>query len=199
MNPQIFADKIYYYEGAIKDPKEVVALIELTDANLTNFDAIKKWHEWVASGDDEKYVFGQQKFTDESKLKSSSDIVKILYLTLKNALTKVGKDYASKNDIDYIDPESISISKYESGAEMGPHVDYHGEPNLQPLMSAVMYLNDDMDGGELHFTELDVRIKPKAGSIVVFPSVEPYYHRSTPVISGVKYMSPAFWIKRLDN
>lgn len=199
MNPKIFADKIYYYEDAIKSPKELVEMIELTDLNLTENDAIKKWHEWVASGDDEKYVFGQQKFTDESKLHTSSEIVSLIYLTLKNALTKVGKDYAKKNGINYIDPAPISISKYISGAEMGPHVDYHGEPNLEPIMSAVMYLNDDMEGGEIHFTEFDIVIKPKAGSIVVFPSVEPFYHRSTPVKSGVKYMSPAFWIRNLSN
>jgi predicted 2-oxoglutarate/Fe(II)-dependent dioxygenase YbiX len=184
-SPQIFADKIFYYEDAIVDPKALVEMIELTDENL--------------SSDDEKYVFGQQKFTDESKLETSSQIVALIYSTLKNALTRVGKDYAEKQGIDYIDPAPISISKYISGAEMGPHVDYYGDPTVQPLMSAVMYLNDDMDGGELHFTEFDIKIKPKAGSIVVFPSVEPFYHRSTPVISGVKYMSPAFWIKRLDN
>lgn len=199
MNPEILAEKIYYYEGVIKDPKEVVALIELTDSNLTSLDVIEKWHDWLSSDKDNKYVFGQQKFTDESKLNTSSDIVKILYLTLKNALTKVGKDYASKNDINYIEPEPISISKYIEGAYMGPHVDYHGEPNLRPIMSAVMYLNDDMEGGELHFTKLGVKIKPKAGSIVIFPSVEPYYHMSTPVTSGVKYMSPAFWKEYLDN
>ena len=199
MNPEIFAEKIYYYEGVIKDPKELVEMLEITDAHLTENDAIEKWHEWVTSGDGEKYVFGQQKFTDEQKLDSSSEIVRILYLSLKNALTKVGKDYAKSQNIDYIDPAPISISKYISGAEMGPHVDYHGEPDLEPIMSAVMYLNDDMDGGELHFTEFDIKLKPKAGSIVVFPSVEPYYHRSSPVVSGVKYMSPAFWIKKLHN
>jgi predicted 2-oxoglutarate/Fe(II)-dependent dioxygenase YbiX len=199
MKPKILADKIYYYEGILKDPNAVVAMLELTDQHLTNNDAIGKWHEWVASGDDEKYVFGQQKSTNETKLSTSSDIVRILYLTLKNALTKAGKDYAKRQKIKYIEPRAISISKYISGAEMGPHVDYHGEPNIEPIMSAVMYLNDDMEGGELHFTRFDVKIKPKAGSIIVFPSVEPYYHKSTRILSGVKYMSPAFWVRKLDN
>jgi predicted 2-oxoglutarate/Fe(II)-dependent dioxygenase YbiX len=199
MEPQIFADKIYYYEGALKDPKALVEMLELTDQHLTENDAIEKWHEWVASGDGEKYVFGQQKFTDESKLKTSSQIVELIYITLKKALTKAGKHYAEKQGLDYTDPAPISISKYISGAEMGPHVDYHGEPDLEPIMSAVLYLNDDMEGGELHFTEFDIKIKPSAGSIVIFPSVEPYYHRSTPVVSGVKYMSPAFWIRKLSN
>ena len=82
---------------------------------------------------------------------------------------------------------------------MGPHVDNYGQPNLQTLMSAVAYLNDDYEGGELHFPEQNVTIKPSAGSIVVFPSEAPFYHQSLPVTKGAKYMSPAFWTKWLEN
>ena len=35
MEPKIFAEKIYYYEGVIENPKELVELIELTDPNIT--------------------------------------------------------------------------------------------------------------------------------------------------------------------
>jgi hypothetical protein len=38
-------------------------------------------------------------------------------------------------------------------------------------------------------------IKPEAGSVIVFPSVEPFYHQSMPLKTGTKYMVPAFWIK----
>jgi predicted 2-oxoglutarate/Fe(II)-dependent dioxygenase YbiX len=62
-------------------------------------------------------------------------------------------------------------------------------------MSAVIYLNDDYEGGELRFPEQDVMIKPEAGSVIVFPSVEPFYHQSMPLKTGTKYMVPAFWIK----
>lgn len=198
MIPQIFADKICYYEGCIDDPGQLVDLIESSDADITDKDAINKWHKWVASGEGEEYVFGSQKFTDSSKLSTSSDSITFIYNTLKSALTIAGKDYANRFNIEYSEPAPISISKYQIGADMGPHVDYHGEPNIEPLMSAVTYLNDDLEGGELKFPEQGVTIKPKAGSIIVFPSVEPFYHQSLPVISGVKYMSPAFWMKKLS-
>ena len=199
MQPEIYADRIFYYKNAIADPARVVHLLEESDSAITENDAILPWHEWVASGEGEKYVFGEQKFTDETKLQSSSEDVRYLYETLKSALTLAGTDYAAKNNIEYAEPAPISISKYRTGADMGAHVDYYGDPSIEPLMSAVLYLNDDVEGGELDFPHHNVRIKPEAGSIIVFPSVEPFYHQSLPTTRGHKYMSPAFWMKKLDN
>jgi predicted 2-oxoglutarate/Fe(II)-dependent dioxygenase YbiX len=198
MKPTIYADKIFYYEGVIENPKRLVDLLESTDQDLTDADAITKWNEWVASGDGSKYVFGRQKHTDPSKLASSSSDVEFIYTTLAKVLTDYGKDYCTALGIEYMEPSPISISKYQEGAEMGPHVDWYGDPSIEPIMSAVLYLNDDCVGGELEFTEVGVKIKPSAGSIIIFPSVAPYYHQSLKIESGFKYMSPAFWVKHLN-
>ena len=44
-------------------------------------------------------------------------------------------------------------------------------------------------------TALTSRSAPTAGSIVIFPSNEPYYHESKEIKRGIKYMSPGFWYK----
>ena len=77
---------------------------------------------------------------------------------------------------------------------MGPHAD-SDESSKSPTISVVFYLNDEYEGGEIHFENQGVTIKPKAGDIVVFPSKLPYLHESKPILSGVKYMSPGFWNK----
>ncbi len=196
LNPQVFSDRIYYYKSAIPDPAELVSLIESTDQDLTDNDAIFRWRKWTAS-DDESHLFGYQKQTDARKLSSSADSVKSIYTTLMAALTEAGMHYCNSLGMQYFDPSPLSISKYVVGGSMGPHVDeYPGQPK-EPLMSGVMYLNDDCVGGELDFPQQGVRIKPEAGSIVIFPSVKPYYHQSLEVVSGQKYMSPVFWIKNL--
>ena len=197
MDPQIFAERIFYYENAIENPNELVELLEATDSSLTENDAITPWNEWVASGEGQRYVFGHQKHTNKAKLVSSSSAVTEMYKTLSEALLRHGMHYCESLGLEYIEPSPISISKYQQGSSMGPHVDWHGEEDIDPIMSAVLYLNDDLVGGELDFPNLGVRIKPKAGSIVIFPSTAPYYHQSLEVLSGVKYMSPAFWIKHL--
>lgn len=199
MKKTIFAEKIFYYEDLIDNPRELVDLIESTNDSLTEKDAIKKWHKWVASGEGPEYIFGAQKFTDDSKLETSSEDVLKIYETVKSALLAIGADYSTSLGIESGESAPISISKYETGAEMGPHVDHYGETHYSPLMSAVLYLNDDMEGGELNFPNHGVKIKPKAGSAIVFPSVEPFLHQSCQVISGVKYMVPAFWVKKHYN
>ena len=193
--PEIYADKIYYYKNVIDVPDQLIVQIEESDSRLTNTDPIGAWTDWIASGPGEPYVFGNIKHTDEFKLTTGSDESIFIHKTLKTALAAAGKDYAHQLGIEYIDPMPVSISKYRTGADMGPHVDDYGQDGVLPLMSAVIYLNDDYEGGELRFPEQDVIIKPEAGSIIVFPSVEPFYHQSMPLKTGTKYMVPAFWIK----
>jgi predicted 2-oxoglutarate/Fe(II)-dependent dioxygenase YbiX len=195
MQPEIFADKIFYYTDVIPNPKELIHLIEELDTVATDMDAISPWAPWKSSENEDPYIFGSIKTTNESKLASSSSDVNKAYFNLKTPITEVGLDYARHFSIEYVEPKSLSISKYRSGAFMGSHVDHYGTESFEPLMSAVAYLNDDYEGGELEFQNQGVAIKPAAGSVVVFPSVEPFYHQSLPIISGVKYMSPIFWIK----
>jgi predicted 2-oxoglutarate/Fe(II)-dependent dioxygenase YbiX len=181
-------EKIFYYTEVIENPNLLINLIEKNDLILEDGLQITKWQNWQSS--DGSYVFGKQKMTDPrlKKTKETSEIIQII----SNAITKASKDYAEKNNIDigYLMP--ISISKYEKNKEMGPHVDSYGDER-SPVISVVLYLNDDYEGGELEFKNQNVVIKPEAGSIVIFPSIEPYYHASLPIKNGIKYMTPGFW------
>lgn len=196
MNVTVYADKIYYYQQAVESPAEIVQLLEGSDVQTDRNDVISKWEEWTSSEIEDPYVFGYKKDTDESKLETSLEETSLVYRTLKDSLTKAGKNYAEAMGIDYVEPNAISISKYSTGAFMGAHIDHYSGSDIEPLMSAVLYLNDDYEGGELEFPEQKVIIKPKAGSIVIFPSVHPFYHQSLTILSGIKYMSPAFWVKQ---
>lgn len=204
VEPEIYADRIFYYKNVVEDPALLVSLIESTDSAITELDCITPWVKWVASKDpgqehQEDYIFGAQKQSNKSKLSTSSEEVKFIYNTLTTALLSAGADYCSRLGVESVPPSPLSISKYVEGAFMGPHVDYHGEQHIAPIMSGVIYLNDDVVGGELEFPEQGVKIKPLAGSIVIFPSVAPYYHQSLPVTAGSKYMSPIFWTKVLSS
>lgn len=193
--PKIYADKIYYYEKVLKTPEKIIEHIEQTDLELTDVDPISKWTPWTAGEKGETYVFGDIKHTESRNLSTGSDISVFIYNSLESALTIAGKDYASKQGIGYVDPRPISISRYRTGSSMGYHVDDYSQEGKSSLMSAVMYLNDNYEGGELSFPDQKVAIKPTAGSIVIFPSVAPFYHQSMPILSGNKYMVPAFWVK----
>ena len=186
-------DKIHYYRNVIVDPEFLINLIERSDSSLTETSSIPKWSKWSASGDIE-YTFGYQKrFTNNVDIDLNSDIRRINNI-LREAILISSEDYSKTHGIDIGSLMPLSISKYSTGKSMGPHVDDYGDGE-NPNISVVLYLNDNYDGGEIYFKEQDIKIKPEAGSIVIFPSVEPYYHESLPVTDGIKYMCPGFWRK----
>jgi predicted 2-oxoglutarate/Fe(II)-dependent dioxygenase YbiX len=91
------------------------------------------------------------------------------------------------------DPRTtMGINKYDEGAFMGSHVDFN-EDNYYLAYTIVVYLNDDYEGGELYFNDLDITIKPEAGSIIMYPSSAPYAHQSLKVLKGRKMLITHHW------
>lgn len=189
INHKVLEDKIFYYEKILEDPYKILNLINLTDNSLTSEDVFEKWETWKSSNDD--YVFGERKFSNPEKYSTTSEHVQYLYDELNNALSTAGAHYAKKLGIPLGIQAPISISKYYAGSGMGPHTDSGPIAHI----SAVLYLNDEYVGGELAFPNHNITVKPTAGSIIVFPSTEPYVHDPRNVVTGEKYISPAFWFK----
>ena len=194
---EIYADKIFYYKNTIKNCKELVELLEEIQPTLGSGNILSRWEKWTAS-DSAENLFGWKISSNLEMYQFATVDAKLIYDIFYTALVFAGNDYAIKNNLPSSKPNPLSISKYIEGASMGPHVDDYGIASATtPLMSAVLYLNDDYEGGELYFKNQDVLIKPESGSIVVFPSVAPFYHESKEIISGNKYMCPAFWHKTI--
>lgn len=192
LSPQILEERIFYYENVLDNPQDIIDQINSIDSAITEDDVIEKWEDWKSSNDD--YIFGQRKFSNPEKYASSSEQVNAIYDTLTSTLEVVGQHYANALNIPLGKQAPISISKYYSGSGMGPHTDSSPIAHL----SAVLYLNDNYSGGELAFPNHGIVVKPSAGSIIVFPSVEPYVHDPKTVIAGEKYISPSFWFKNWD-
>jgi len=207
MNKQILEEKVYYYTDVINDPKKLVEAIENDNQD--------PWGEWMACSGQE-YVYGTDKSISPSD--PSDEKNTYIYSTLQKAFDDVARDYAKAQGI--LDEPKLfpmyPIKKYMAGTFMGAHFDQQeGDGRLK--VSFVMYLNDDYEGGEISFTlrdpngpiqgptpdsnfenadskTYDFFIKPKAGSIIVFPPSPPYHHTAHLVKSGFKYMVPQHWI-----
>ena len=54
-------------------------------------------------------------------------------------------------------------------------------------LSLLIYLNDDFEGGELSFYNLNYQIRPRAGAVVMFPSDHRFLHQAEKVTKGVRY------------
>ena len=57
-------------------------------------------------------------------------------------------------------------------------------------ISILIYLNDDYTGGEIYFNDLNLKIKPTAGSILIFTCN--HLHESLRIESGNKLYIPMF-------
>jgi len=103
------------------------------------------------------------------------------------AVRKCVDDYGNYWGVGIRSYEAFNFVKYEgAGTHFKIHAD-HG-PTYVTTVSIVVYLNEDYEGGEIWFPRLDnLKIKPKTGDIVVFPSTYIYEHASEDMVSGTKY------------
>lgn len=192
------APNIFYFTQAIAEPKRLVELIEATENDDSiNTRFLSKWRPWRASNQPED-IYGYEKtcnanYEKEGVLPSPKELY--ILNSIRSNMKFISTLYKEYNNIEgevNIDTD-FGIKKYDTGQELGPHADqYDGNTKLR--YSIVAYLNDDYEGGELAFANQNVVLKPEAGSIVIFPSSEPYLHESRKLISGTKYMCPGFWL-----
>jgi hypothetical protein len=94
-------------------------------------------------------------------------------------------------EVDVNESPYYSFLKYSNSQEYVHHMD-DGRKSPRRI-SAVGYLNDNFEGGELDFKHLAFSYPPHAGDIVVFPSGAPYSHAAMPVVSGIKYSVVNWW------
>lgn len=221
MLKKVLHEMVYYYEDAVKNFDQFMnVLSELEEEYKKN--NIDMWQGWTSSND-LSHIYGKTKSFGLYDIEKMPDVYKekslFIYKSVMESFYDVCKDYAlSIGDKD--EPNlfpTFNIKKYDTGLGMGSHFDQlDGDKTLR--YSLVMYLNDDHDGGEISFrlsdyetasstqmpeldydvaianNNIDFAVKPKAGSIIIFPSSAPYYHTAHLVKSGFKYMVPGHWI-----
>jgi hypothetical protein len=62
------------------------------------------------------------------------------------------------------------------------------------LLAYIVYLNNVEEGGETEFLYLGKRIKPTAGTLVIWPAAFTHTHRGNPPLSGEKYIMTG-WVE----
>ena len=120
----------------------------------------------------------------------------VFYNPLKNCFVKVVRQY--EYDFPRFECEHTTdfrINKYGTGGFMSEHIDNihhsHGQKWGYPHVSALLYLNDNYEGGE--FVVAGKEIKPNKGSSIIFPSNFLYPHQAKEVINGIRW-SVVAWL-----
>jgi hypothetical protein len=96
------------------------------------------------------------------------------------------------------DSEVPQLLHYSVGGHYQPHIDGYAEwtnpdgsrqwrKSVDRDLSFVLYLNNDFEGGDFIFPKLNIRIRPKPGMMIAFPSTQHYLHGVEPVTKGTRY------------
>lgn len=104
------------------------------------------------------------------------------------------KAVISLGDEDYMPPmfSKHYIARYTDGKSLGPQYD---ESKPEGTYKSIVFWNNDFDGGELEFVNLDKTIKPEPGDMVYFVESEENRCAIAKISNGDMYISEA-WIGR---
>jgi hypothetical protein len=102
-------------------------------------------------------------------------------------------------------PETVILAAIGAGGHHSRHADNcrqneqgdwvaNHTPNRD--VSAICYLNDEFDGGEIFFERTQLTVKPRRGLLLAFPSDADHVHEVLPVRSGVRYTVVIWFTKQ---
>ena len=136
--------------------------------------------------------------TDTQFFKSNKDLEKFFSIFSTNFWNNIFPIYESKYIVDPDRlPKYITDFKLQKTLPSEGYHMWHSEhcnPFPRRIMVYSIYLNDVKEGGETEFLYQSLRVKPKQGTIVVWPAGYTHIHRGNPPLSGEKYIATG-WIE----
>jgi len=161
-------DKIFYYKRYISNPETIIKDIDSLNT---------QWQFYSVKESNKKpYKRNSYEFAEYKKIDIN---------LIGNELQWCIEDYESKNNIKISRFTDLVATKSYPGKFFGNHVDSNGVGS-DPHITIIVDLNDNYDGGELEFLDYDLKLKPFAGSVLIYPSTEPYYHTPNLITMGHK-------------
>lgn len=84
---------------------------------------------------------------------------------------------------------------YDPGFGISLHADdsTYGSRDYHRVITVLVYLNDDYEGGEISFPDQNILLKPKAGDTLIFPSNRIFKHEVLPIKSGERFAVMQTW------
>ena len=125
-----------------------------------------------------------------SKDDSFKDVQAAMTKIVELAIGKYQSEIPTRTFPKELGLEHFRIKKYRPGGTDGfaYHVDVNSHASARRFLSLIWYLNDVDQGGETFFPHPNVRVKPKKGRLLLFPSLWNYPHSGEPPVSNDKYI-----------
>ncbi len=159
-------------------------------------------HLMEATGDrfDPSMVYDSNRQLVRDQIRTS-DGSTIHWLIEDPAIVAINRRLAAVTGSTYESGEALALLRYSPGQEYRPHFDFVKGVENRRLLTALIYLNEDYEGGETKFVRTGLKVKGKAGDVIVFrnegtnsgPNLLSE-HAGLPVTKGTKYLATR-WIR----
>jgi Rps23 Pro-64 3,4-dihydroxylase Tpa1-like proline 4-hydroxylase len=186
------------FENAWPNPEQTIAMVE---SAVENNDSGVNWERAGTIGDGINQdartnmamnISHNAEYLDNAAMQN---IHNQFYMMIMASLIP----YANRYGIhDQLYPEDFQMLKYSGGQQYKPHSD-GGTSFVPRQVTAICYLNDNYEGGELEFPYFGIKLQPQKGMLVLFPSNFAYAHAALPVTEGVKYSLVTWMRDKNDN
>jgi hypothetical protein len=178
-------DFIKIYDGNLK-PETISGLIKWLEKQ--NFDNGTISHEQLINKEirnTQVLAFMDPSSGSQTKIHWGNLLGCLFQEHMNRYISEVSKVNGIINKI-----ETIDALKYEVGGHYVYHVD--SGSSLHRTLSAVLFLNNDYEGGELWFSdpvnqECYLKVNAVPGRLIVWPSNFLYPHAVTPLTKGKRY------------
>jgi len=123
------------------------------------------------------------------------------------ALKKLKKTLIDEYNLPEVYADTFHIVRWYEGQFQPPHQDNMENVNYgvdffrHRAYGAIIYLNDDFDGGETYYPLDGISIKPKVGRLAIHLGDKDHLHGVSEVSGGTRYTIASFWgvEKEYDN
>ena len=192
---EVFHDQVLFVKDFLK-PEEldiILEIIETTPNEEWSIEYTKNLARFCMEKfgrDDVENLVAEGKFeiTQGWEDKNLNITTKEISMTLQGRLGKL---------LELADPSLElagfgTLQRMQAGVELKSHTDQHTDPSIR--YAAILYINDDYKDGTLFFkNKEDSDLRPKPGTLLIFPGNEEYEHGVRFVGEGpIRYVTVGF-------
>ena len=195
--------KIIYIEDNFISPDQCKEIIKYTNESLGIMTAVGHSEDTIPTFEPQEdyYDFAehharQDEILDDANYQGHADFLDTkeetseFYTKVVDKVTRVCKSFDDRANPDY-----VGVIRWTPGTFMKPHYDSSAKEGIYDLFAALLYLNDDCEGGYTGFKDFEV--KPKTGKLLIFSNSQ-YKHHVTRVIGRDRY-ALSFWYNSSTN
>jgi prolyl 4-hydroxylase len=131
----------------------------------------------------------------------TSDGATINWLMEDPAVVALNRRIAAATGTAHENGEALQVLRYSPGQEYHPHFDWVSGAPIQRVWTALVYLNDEYEGGATRFVRTGLEVRGSSGDMLLFSNADEEgngdplaEHAGLPVTAGTKFLATR-WIR----